>query len=287
MTQLIAQVLLPLVLGLIMFAIGLSLKPLQFKRLLKQPQKALLGLSLQCLLLPVLAVVIIELIPMTLSAQAGLFLVALCPSGVTSNLFSFLARANVELSVSLTTFNSLITPITLPLFFSLFISAYDPQHTLFAANGSIFSLSIVIKQLVAVTILPMMVGMASAHFFPRWASRSTSKVKQATSLGLVIIIIGLIATNPQTIAQIVSVNSVAIMLLIVSAMLISHAVATTMALDNPTLHTLVLEVGLQNAGTAMFVALSILAIPSLAIMPLIYGLVMNVPAFTYLFVFFS
>jgi BASS family bile acid:Na+ symporter len=229
-----------------------------------------------------LALIVIEIIPMELSAQAGLFLVALCPSGVTSNLFSFLAKANVELSVSLTTFNSLITPITLPVSFGLFITTYDPQHTLFTANGNIFSLSIVIKQLIAVTILPIMIGMASAKFFPLWARRSANKVKQATSLGLVMVIIGLIATKPQIIAQIVSLNSLAIMLLIVTSMMVSHAIATKMQLDKATLHTLVLEVGLQNAGTAMFVALSILAIPSLAVMPLIYGLVMNVPAFTYL-----
>lgn len=283
MASLIAQVLLPLILGLIMLGIGLGLKPQQFRLVLEQPKAVVLGLSLQCLLLPLLALLIITILPLPLVVQAGLLLVALCPGGVTSNLFSYLAKGDVALSITLTSINSLLAPISLPLIFGAFIVSFDPHGLLFSGVvGENFSMVIIIKQLIAVTMLPILVGMGFAILWPQMAQRYLQQLNRLTSLGLLVIIIALVIANPQILNQLIGINAIAIILLIVLAMAIGLLFSRFFGVAARQERTLVLEVGVQNAGTAMFVAFTILELPELAVVPLSYGILMNIPAFCYL-----
>jgi len=98
----LTQVMLPLVLALIMFGMGLSLTFEDFQRLWKMPRSVFVGLFGQLLLLPILAYAIVIAFDLSASLAIGLIILSACPGGTMSNVISHLARANLALSVTLT-----------------------------------------------------------------------------------------------------------------------------------------------------------------------------------------
>lgn len=278
MQQLVTQTFLPLVLALVMLGIGLGLAPRDFKQVIQSPKASLLGLSLQLLLLPSLALVIILLLPLSPAAAAGLFLVALCPGGATSNLFSLIARGDVALSVTLTGITSLLTPLTLPLLFLGYLH-FNP----FSAESFALPLAPTILQLAMVTLFPVVTGMLIRHRIPDRAEALRPFVRRFSAFIMVLIVISLMATHLHLAQDLVSFNTLAILLLSSSAILCGYYLAGKAGLTPQQERTLGLEVGVQNAGTALLVALTLLQQPALALVPLMYGILMNLPAFAFVF----
>lgn len=276
MQQVVSQILLPMVLAIVMLGMGLGLTTADFKRVAMQPKATLLGLSLQLFLLPLLALIIIAALPLSPAAAAGLFLVSLCPGGATSNLFSFIAKGDLALSVSLTGIVSLLSPILLPLFFLTFLRYSGDSF-------SAFQLPLIptIKQLAVVTLAPTILGMSIRHFVPTWANNAQTLVKKVATIAMMLIIVALIATNFHVVQGMLSVNSLAVLLLSSMSILVAYWLARAFRLPPQGQRTIAIEVGIQNAGTAMMVALAILHQPALAFVPLMYGLLMNLPAFTF------
>lgn len=278
MQQLVAQVLLPAVLASIMLGMGLGLQLADFKRVFIQPKAALLGLLLQALFLPLLALLIILLLPLSPVAAAGLFLLALCPGGATSNLFSFIVRGDVALSITLTAVSSLLSPFTLPLLFVSYL-------TFAQGSGADFVLPLApaIKQLALVTLLPIACGMLLRSIFPLWAERVQPMLRRLATVAMILIILALLVSNPQVHQAMFSVTVLAILLLSSLAIATGALLAAQAGFSAQVQRTLRLEVGIQNAGAAMLVALSIMQQPALATVPLLYGIVMNLPVFGFVY----
>ena len=276
MQPLVAQLLLPVVLAAIMLGMGLSLTSRDFQRITQRPRAMLAGLAGQLVLLPLLALLIIACLPLQPMAATGLFLVALCPGGATSNLFSYLARGDVALSVSLTALSSLLSPLLLPAMLLAYL-------TLTGHNSTAFQLSLMatMKQLALVTLLPIGLGMLLRRLAPDWAQRSQPIIKQLAITAMIAIVITLMATHLQVLPDLLSVNGAAVLLLSGCALLLAYQLAGLCPVSAQQRRTIALEVGVQNAGTAMMVALAILQQPALALMPLLYGLLMNLPAFAF------
>jgi|AntRauTorckE6833_2_1112554.scaffolds.fasta_scaffold22907_2 BASS family bile acid:Na+ symporter len=276
MQQLVTQVLLPMILALVMLGIGMALQPADFRRILLKPKASILGLFLQLLFLPCLALLLVGLLPLSPLAAAGLFLVSLCPGGATSNLFSLIARGDAALSVTLTGVTSLLTPLTLPLLFLAYLqmNPLDSGH---------FQLPLwpAIQQLAMVTLIPVTLGMLIRFWFPAWALRFQPGLRRLSTLAMLLIVISLLATHLHLLERILSTEGLAILLLSASAILGGYWIARKAGLNEREQRTLGLEVGVQNAGTAIMVALSILHEPALALVPLMYGILMNLPAFTF------
>ncbi|MFQ3231005.1 bile acid:sodium symporter family protein [Reinekea sp.] len=276
MQQVVSQILLPMVLAIVMLGMGLGLTTADFKRVAMQPKATFLGLGLQLFFLPALALFIITVLPLSPEAAAGLFLVSLCPGGATSNLFSFIAKGDLALSVSLTGIVSLLSPFLLPLFFLTFLSYSGDSF-------SAFQLPLIptIKQLAVVTLAPTLIGMSIRHFAPNWALNTQGLVKKVATIAMILIIVALMATNFHVVQGMISLNALAILLLSSTSILIAYWLARSFQLPQQSQRTIAIEVGIQNAGTAMMVALAIMHQPALAFVPLMYGLLMNLPAFVF------
>jgi len=279
MAHIIAQIILPLVLGLVMLGMGLSLQIKDFKAVLKQSSDALLGFLLQLLLLPLLALLIINLLPLHPSAAAGLFLLALCPGGATSNLFSFLAKGNLALSVCLTSLVSMLSPFILPVAFIGFIhfNGHVDEHA--------FALPLLpaMKKLFVVTLLPTVVGMSLRHFVNEWAQSVLPFIKKGSSIAMLLVVTALLLTNFTLLPALFSVEGIAVILLCSMSMLVAYFIAGQLNISEQNKKTIALEVGVQNAGTAMMISLSIMHQPALAMIPLMYGILMNIPAFAFVY----
>ena len=111
------QVLLPVAIALIMFGMGLSLTIQDFTRLAKAPVSIGVGLLGQIILMPLLALGICLTFKLDAPIAVGLMILAACPGGTTSNVFSQLAKANLALSVSLTAISTFICVFSTPFIF--------------------------------------------------------------------------------------------------------------------------------------------------------------------------
>jgi BASS family bile acid:Na+ symporter len=101
--------LLNIVLALIMFGLGLSLKREDFQQLFDQPKSLAIGLFAQMVILPFVAAFIVMQSPLPPEMKVGIMILSLCPGGITSNLVSYFVKGNVALAVSLTVSNALLS----------------------------------------------------------------------------------------------------------------------------------------------------------------------------------
>ena len=119
--NIVTDVILPLALAFIMFALGLGLTGGDFLRVVKQPRDFFVGAFSQIILLPVIAFILVKLWPVSPELAVGVMIIAAAPGGVTSNVLTKFANGDVALSVSLTAIISLISIISVP--FIVFMSA--------------------------------------------------------------------------------------------------------------------------------------------------------------------
>lgn len=277
MQAILTQTLLPAILAFVMFGIGLTLRIDDFKRIAQHPKAIAIGLVLQLLALPLLAALVGELLSLPFAAKAGLFLVALCPGGATSNFLTYLANGRVALSVTLTAFTSVIAPFSLPLVFALYVSLLEGPNSTFS-----MPLLLAFKQLAAVTLLPITLGMGLKAYCPNVADRVAPAFKKLAIFAVVFLITVLIATHPKVVINMFSRDGLSVIVLMLLAFFIGFNVSRRLLNDSAEHITIGLEVGVQNAGTAMMVAYVILKQPDLAQLPLTYGLLMNIPAVAFI-----
>ncbi|TLS70561.1 bile acid:sodium symporter family protein [Photobacterium damselae] len=273
MQHIVTQVLLPITLAIVMLGMGLGLKRADFSRVITQPKSSIIGLCLQIFMLPTLALVLIQLLPLSSTAAAGLFLVSLCPGGATSNLFSLIAKGDVALSITLTAVISLLSPFLLPLVFITYLDIHGSQLEQFQ-----LPIDLAIKQLIAVTVLPISLGMIITKWLPKQSQRIQPMVKKLSTIAMLLIILALLITNQKIFDRFISIEGIAVLLLSSCSLFLAYFIAGKIKVSQQAQRTIAIEVGVQNAGTAMMVALSIMHQPQLAVVPLIYGLLMNIPA---------
>ncbi len=284
--QLLTQLVLPIVLALMMLAMGLSLTLNDFRRIANYPKAALLGISLQLLLLPLIAwcliLIIKSFIPLSsgLSSELsqllflGLIILAACPGGATSNVISYLAGGDAALSISMTALVSLLVPFIIPV--SL---AY--QFSWLGGDAIVVQLPLLktVMQLVLVTVVPVILGMVIRHYWTQSIINWEPVVSKVIGFIFVCLVLMLtLAQWPKLQEMGLSAGLICLSLCMIS-MLLAHAVSGFCGFNRKVKKTLAIEVGFQNAGTGMFIAAVLLQNPSLALVPLMYGLVMNLPAF--------
>ncbi|MFM7764327.1 MAG: bile acid:sodium symporter family protein [Sphingomonadales bacterium] len=148
------NILLNVVLGMIMFGLGLSLTKEDFKHLFDQPRALSIGLASQMLLLPLLAWIIAKQSNLGAEMQVGIMILSVCPGGITSNLVSYYVKGNVALAISLTVCNALLSLFTIPVLVNLFL-----QH--FMNSGRIIELPFwqTMFDIFVVTVIPALLGM--------------------------------------------------------------------------------------------------------------------------------
>ena len=150
------NLLLNVVLGMIMFGLGLSLKKHDFKVLFDQPKPLALGLFSQMILLPLLAYFIVTNAVLPVEFKVGLMILSVCPGGITSNLVSYFVKGNVALSVSLTVSNAVLSLISIPLLVNVFLWWLMPDSDSGFISLPLFETFVAIF---LVTLLPAVLGM--------------------------------------------------------------------------------------------------------------------------------
>ena len=278
MFQTLTQVALPIAIILIMTGVGLSLVPTDFKRVFQQPKAFLVGATCQMLLLPLIAIAVIALTGLEGELAIGLFILSLCPGGATSNLYSYLAKADVSLSVSLTSVIGFITPFTIPLLAAWAINFYGIE-------GEQFELPIISTwiKLMAVTVIPVLIGMGIRAKWSNLAKRSETYVSGFSMAVLAFIIISICINLGEKLIDFAIATGPAVIILNLTTMTLGYFAGRFLLHQEAQSRTITIEVGLQNGTLALLITSGILESGAMSIAPSIYSVFMFMTAslFTY------
>jgi len=273
MPQELISIGLPIALILIMFGVGLNLTAQNFTFVLKYPRSFLIGAICQLLLLPIIAIIVIYITGLKNELAIGLFIIAICPGGVTSNLYSYLSKGDVELSVALTTVIGFITPFTIPFLIIWAINFYLGQD-------SDFSLPVIKTwiQLIAVTVIPVMLGMLVKNKWSSFAIKFKPYVGIFSVLVLAAVIASICMQLGMKVFDFVKIIGIPVLVLNIITMGLGYVIAKSMLNNKAQARTITLEVGLQNGTIALLITSAILENNIMSIAPSIYSLLMFITA---------
>lgn len=268
------------ILILLMFQLGIGLDGRSFVRVARRPAALFAGLAGQLVVLPLVAFAVAELLHLPPVYFLGLVLVACCPGGSSSNVFTMLARGDVALSVMLTALSSLVTLFTLPLVMA-FAARYVALHAGMTINlpvGRLFMQNIVLL------FLPMACGALFRRWRPETARKAHGILGRVAFPALMFLAGLFFVQYARTIVAHIAVLGLAAVLLILLASTVGALLARSCRLEAAERRTIVIEVGMQNAAQAIAVATSPLIFGSdeMAIPAIVYALVMNVVLLLYL-----
>ena len=270
------------ILVVLMFLLGTDLNGKAFANVAKKPLAVCLGMVGQIVLLPLIAFAIAWALDLPTIYFMGLVLVACCPGGSSSNVFSMLVKGDVALSVTLTALSSIITLFTLPLTME-YVSVFLSEQTGAEVNLPIGKL---MMQNVVLFLIPMLAGIALRHFKPQTAQKVNKVLSKAAFPALMFLALIFFLQYTQEIMDNFAILGIAITALILATMTCSSLLSRAGKFGNAVRRTIVIEVGMQNAAQAIAIATSPFIFNSgeMAIPAIIYALMMNVILLLYVYV---
>ena len=269
----------PIILTLIMFGLGLSLKVKDFTRILKTPKDFIIGFISQLIILPIVAYLLIILLKTPPEIAIGVMIIAAAPGGVTSNILTKFANGDVALSITLTALISLISIITVPLI--IFASADLFGITNISPNISMFGIAL--KMFLVVTV-PVILGMIIRKFAEKFVN---SKIQIFEKLNLILFIIFFIAAfyeERESFINFLMQAGFITLALNITMMIIAYYLGKTFASGIKQQKCIALECGLQNGTLAIFVSTQLFGTDIIYIIPTAaYALIMYVTSVTFVF----
>ncbi len=280
-SSVLTAVFLPLSLAIIMLGMGLSLTPADFKRVVLFPKATFVGLFCQLILLPAMAFLFLLIFPQSPELSVGVMLISFCPGGATSNLISNLARADVALSITLTAIASIITVFSIPLLVN-----YSMEY--FMGEGKYLELPVAktMIQILAITVIPVSIGMLIRWKYPDFSIRSEKPVKIMSAVFITIIIAGVYYSERDNLENFFLQVGLITLLINVAILVIGYYFSGLFKLSHPQRAAVAIEGGIQNGTLAITIASSsfLLNNPEMAIPPAVYSLIMFFTGFLAVYV---
>jgi len=230
-------------LGVVMFAMGMTLTMEDFKRVLKSPKVIGLGLLLQYGLMPLLAFIIAIILGLPTALMAGLILVGTCPGGTASNVICYLGQGDVALSITLTAISTLLAVFLTPVLTWLYIGQEVPVPIV---NMMLTVLNII--------ILPVTLGIIVNRYFGQYLTQVKQLLPVISITAIVFIIAIIVALNVHQMSQLVFPVIIAVMLHNGLGLASGYAIAKWLGYNEKICRTLAIEVGMQNSGLGVALA---------------------------------
>jgi bile acid:Na+ symporter, BASS family len=260
----LSKLIVPL-LQVIMFGMGTVMSLQDFAGVVKQPKAVLVGLGCQFVIMPGLGYGLAKSFGFAPEVAAGILLIGCSPSGMASNVMSYIARANVALSITLTALATLLAPVLTPLL----------MKTL---AGELVEVSFwkMMWDIVQIVILPIGAGALFNHFLMHrftWL-RQVMPVVSMVGIGLIITIIT--ASGRDSLLNIGWLLLLAVLLHNLLGYVLGYGVSRLLGFNERDCRTIAIEVGLQNGGLASGLALQMGKVATVGLAPAIFGPVMNI-----------
>ncbi len=257
--------LVPVLIQVIMFGMGTTLGLGDFARVGRMPRAALVGTGLQFLVMPGLAAVLARTFGFDGPLAAGIILIGAAPGGVASNVVTYLSDGNVALSVSLTAISTILSPFLTPLAMKVLAGTYIELD----ATAMMWSI-------VQLIILPIVAGFVANIVLRRYA-HWRDRVLPVVSMGAICVVLAIMTAAARD--QLLAAAATLLILVIlhnVVGYLLGYWLSRGAGLKEAESRTVSIEVGMQNAGMAAGLAVSVLHSPEAGLAATAFGTVMNV-----------
>lgn len=232
-----------ILLGVVMFGMGLTLKAVDFKIILTKPLPVIVGVAAQFLIMPLVAFAIAYVLKLPPELAAGLVLLGCVPGGTSSNVMVYLAKGNLALSVAMTSLSTLLAPIVTPLLLLWLAGQWMPVDPI-----SMF------KSIVQVIIVPIVLGLLIRRFFPKAVEKSVSVVPLISVLAILIIVAAVTSANAGNVISSGFVVFAAVFLHNGFGLLLGYLTALMLGLNESDRRAISIEVGMQNSGLGVALA---------------------------------
>lgn len=261
----------------IMFGMGLSLVPNDFKKACSS--KAIsLGLLNQLIILPIIAFILLMLFSVSPEIAIGLMIVAACPGGATSNLVANLAKADTALSIYLTVFSSIITIVTIPFLVNFSLEHFSVEAQYLVKLDPIET----IKKIFIVIVVPVIIGMVIRHKFPLFSNKMEKPVRIASIVFIAFVISATVYDQREVMLGYFINAGVLVLTFNISVMVMAYFSASWVLKNDRDVLTIIIESGIQNGALAIVIAVSFLQNAAYAIVPMVYSLLMFFTVFVYI-----
>ena len=247
---------------IVMFGMGLTIKPNDFAIVFKRPKEVIIGSIAQFTIMPSLAFILGKGFGLEDALLVGVVLVGTCPGGTSSNVMSYLAKADVALSVGLTTVSTLVAPILTPAITYLLLK------TTVEIDAFAMFLSII-----KVVIIPIGLGLIINKLFSELTEKISKILPLVSVIAIVMIVASVVSANSQKILTTGAIVFIVVILHNCGGYALGYLIAKVLKLPIIKRKTIAIEVGMQNSGLASGLATS--SFPNLA-MATVPGAILSV-----------
>ena len=232
-----------ILLGIVMFGMGMTLKLADFKVVFTKPKAVIVGILAQFVIMPVLAFLLTMVFQLPPELAVGVILVGSCPGGTSSNVMTYLAKGDVALSVGMTACTTIMAPIVTPLLVLLFA-------------GQTVDVNVVdmFLSIVQVVLVPIALGFLINYFFEKAARAASAVLPLVSVIGISLIIMAVVAANQAKLHNLLGYA-------------LGYLTGRALRLSKAQMRTLSIEVGMQNSGLATSLATVHFASMPLAAVP--------------------
>jgi bile acid:Na+ symporter, BASS family len=256
-------------LQIIMFGMGTAMSAGDFVGVVRSPKGVFIGLACQFTIMPFVGAGLALLFNLEPEVAAGIILVGAAPSGLASNVMAYIGKANLALSVTLTTVATLLAPLLTPFYMQWLAGQYIPIDTW----GMMWSI-------IQITILPIIAGLIFNRFLhgkTEWLDRLMPKVSMA---GIAFILMIMTAGGRDNLLEIGLLLIGVSLIHNLAGYLLGYWSCRLLGLDEKSCRTISFEVGLQNAGLATGLAQEMGKMATVGLVPTVFGSLMNITGAT-------
>ena len=234
----------PLLLGVIMFGMGMTLRPEDFKEIFRRPRDVLIGVAAQFTIMPLLAFALANVFSLPPELAAGVILVGTCPGGTASNVMTYLAKGDLALSVSITLTTTILAPLVTPLL------------TWWLAGAWIeISLVDMMISIVQVVLAPILLGLLVNQLFGSFVRRVTKILPMISIVAILLIAGGVVSVNAEKILQTGALMMLVVVLHNLCGYALGFCAAKIFKMNLAKTKAISIEVGMQNSGLAVSLAM--------------------------------
>lgn len=236
---------------LVMLSMGMTLSWQNFRSVWQQKSAVLLGVTIQFIIMPLTAFLLAKTLNLSTELTVGLMLVGTTAGGTASNVMAYLAKGDLALSVSMTLVSTLLAVFLLPLLTWLYIG----QSIEVPAIGMLLSL-------IKLILLPVIIGMILNHFFHQKLKKIEPIFPIFSMFTIVLIIAIVVALNHHNLSNVIWLLILAVVLHNLVGLASGYGLAKLFGHNDKTARTLAIEVGMQNSGLSVALAMQYFSSPA-------------------------
>ena len=252
-------------LQVIMFGMGTELSLKDFANVMRMPKGIIVGIICHYTIMPLVGFALVNIFHFPLEIAAGIILIGSCPSGLASNVMCYLAKANLALSVSVTTISTLLAPLLTPLLMKLLA-------------GQLVEVQfwVMVWDITKIVIIPLVTGLLF-HCLVRgklkWLDRALPLVSMG---GIALIIVVITAAGRNSLLQVGALLVLAMLIHNLAGYFFGYWSSRLLGFEEKDCRTISIEVGMQNGGLASGLALAMGRLATVGLAPAIFGPLMNI-----------